>query len=168
MTFLKRRSWPRRRTPLRRKPFVRKFPASPKMPANPDDIKRLSLKELDDIAWTYFSIYIRKRDRISGDYAKCITCPKILHWRAMDAGHFVTRRCRPIKFHELNNHAQSPDCNREGGGMPKVHEAKLRELYGDAIVDEFLRYKKVCPVEIFTRTELIELLHKYKPLSEES
>jgi hypothetical protein len=50
MTFLKRRSWPRRRTPLRRKPFVRKFPASPKMPANPDDIKRLSLKELDDIA----------------------------------------------------------------------------------------------------------------------
>jgi hypothetical protein len=162
MSFFKRHKPLRRKTPLRR---TRK---SPRLLTNPKDLKRLSLMELEDIAWTYFSIYIRKRDRISGDYAKCITCPKILHWRAMDAGHFVTRRCRPIKFHELNNHAQSPDCNREGGGMPKVHEAKLRELYGDAIVDEFLRYKKVCPVEIFTRTELIELLHKYKPLSEES
>jgi hypothetical protein len=88
----------KRYKPLRRKTPLRTTRKSPRMPSNPEDLKRLSLIELEDIAWTYFSIYIRKRDRISRDYTKCITCPKILHWRAMDAGHCVTRQCRPIKF----------------------------------------------------------------------
>lgn len=82
------------------------------MPANPEDLKRMSLKELDAILWTYFSIYIGKREQIDGDYAKCFTCPKILHWKEMDAGHGVTRQCTPLKYHELNNHAQCPTDNR--------------------------------------------------------
>jgi hypothetical protein len=137
------------------------------MPANPDDIKRLSLKELDDIAWTYFSIYIRKRDRISGDYARCITCPKILHWKQMHAGHCVTRQCTPIKYHELNNHAQCDTCNITNHGMFKAYIARVRELYGNDMADLFLRYRKVCPVTIVTRAQLIELIYKYKDLSEE-
>jgi hypothetical protein len=167
MSFLKRRTWLRRRTPLRRKPFVRKFPTSPKMPANPDDLKHMSVKELDAILWTYFSIYIRKRDRISGDYARCFTCPKILHWKEMDCGHGVTRQCTPLKYHELNNHAQDRDCNRDNAGMFTVYITKVRELYGDDIADQFLRYKKACPIKIYTPRELIELIYKYKALSED-
>ena len=167
MSFLKRHKPLRRYTPLRRKTPLRRTRKSPTMPSNPEDLKRLSLIELEDIAWTYFSIYIRKRDRISGDYAKCITCPMILHWRQMDAGHCVTRQCRPLKFHELNNHAQCPTDNRTKYGMFKEYIAKIRELYGDDIADQFLRYKKACPVKIFTRGELIELIYKYKSLREE-
>jgi hypothetical protein len=135
MSFLKRLTWLKRRTPLRRKPFVRKFPPSPKLPANPDDLKRLSLKELDDIAWTYFSIDIRMRDRISGDYAKCITCPKILPWKQMHAGHYMTCRCTPITYDEINNHAQCETCNITNHGMFKVSIASIRELYGNDIAD---------------------------------
>jgi hypothetical protein len=161
MTFLKRRK------PLRRKPFIRKFPISPTMPANPDDLKHMSVKELDAILWTYFSIYIRKRDRVSGDYAKCITCPKILPWKQMHAGHCVSRQCTPIKFHELNNHAQCEECNVTHYGQFDIYIRKVRELYGDDIADFLLRHKKACPVKIYRPSELIELIYKYKDLSED-
>jgi hypothetical protein len=157
----------KRKKPLRRQAFRRKFPESPKMPANPQDLKRMSTKELDAILWTYFSIYIRKRDRISGDYCKCITCPKILHWKQMQAGHCVTRQCTPLKYHELNNHSQCEECNITNRGMFDVYIAKIRYLYSNDLADEFLRYKRACPIKIFTHSELIELIYKYKDLSEE-
>jgi hypothetical protein len=115
----------------------------------------------------YFSIYIRKRDRISGDHARCITCAKILHWKAMQAGHGVTRQCTPLKYHELNNHAQCEECNGTNHGMFNVYIANIREMYGDNLADEFLRYKKACPIKTYTRAEFIELIHKYKLLSED-
>ena len=85
----------------------------------------------------------------------------------MDAGHCVTQQCRLIKFSELNSHAQCEECNRTYGGRFKEYIAKIRELYGNDLAETFLRYKKACPVKIFTRSELIELIYKYKVLSEE-
>jgi hypothetical protein len=89
------------------------------MPASPDNLKRLSLKELDDVAWTYSSIDIRTRDRVPGDHTKCITCPKILHWKQLHTGHCVTRQCPPIKYHKLHNHAQYNTCTSTYRGMFK-------------------------------------------------
>jgi hypothetical protein len=57
----------------------------------------------------------------------------------MDAGHCVTRQCTPLKYHELNNHAQGSDCNRTNHGMFPVYIAKIRELYGNDLAEEFLR-----------------------------
>jgi hypothetical protein len=157
----------KRYKPLRHKIPLRCTRKSPRIPSKPEDLKRLSLKELDAIAWTYFSIYIRKRDCISGDYAKCITCTKVDHWRNVDAGQCGTRRYTPIKFHELNDYLQCRICSRDNYGMFKAYEARRRGLYGNDLVEEFLRYKRSCPVKILSRSELIKLIHKYKALSED-
>ena len=76
----------------------------------------------------------------------------------------MTRRCTPIKFHELNNHLQCRLCSRDNYGMFKAYEARRRELYGNDLVEEFLRYKRACPAKILSRSELIESIHKYKAL----
>lgn len=51
--------------------------------------------------------------------------------------------------------------------MFEVYIARIRELYGNDIADQFLRYKRACPVKIYRPSELIELIYKYKALSEE-
>jgi hypothetical protein len=52
-------------------------------------------------------------------------------------------------------------------GSTLVYIAKVRYLYGNDEADRLLRYKRACPINIYTNAELIELIYKYKDLSEE-
>lgn len=81
-------------------------------------------------AWTQFSMFIRLRDSGPDGYAKCVTCPRVIHWRDGDAGHWITRAKEATLFDERNVHFQCKGCNRFQGGKPLEHEQAIIRKYG--------------------------------------
>ena len=86
----------------------------------------------DATAMKWFSRYIRLRDRIPGtDLCRCISCSKVLHWKEMDCGHFVSRDRWNIRYNEMNAHAQCQECNRFANGQQYLHGVAIDRRYGD-------------------------------------
>jgi hypothetical protein len=167
MSFLKGYKSLRRYTPLRRKTPLRntvKKPPRRNITSNADFIGISDHDLEEEYVWPVFSVYIRKRDRISGDMVRCVTCPKIRHWKNVDCGHFISRTYRIIKFHELNNHAQCLECNRDLDGNQQVYEAAMIRMYGAGMVAELNRLKDSVPYYHIPRAKLIELYHTYEIL----
>ena len=84
----------------------------------------------DATAWGWFSKYIRIRDSDGRGYGACFTCQKINPIKDMDAGHFVSRDHKSVKFDEKNVHLQCRSCNRFGGGMGGMYAINLDKVYG--------------------------------------
>jgi len=89
-----------------------------------------SLKALDATLWRYFSEFIRLRDSDANGYCRCITCGRPHHHKEMDAGHFVQRNRKAVKFDERNVHAQCTACNRYGHGEQFEYAEAIDKRYG--------------------------------------
>lgn len=90
-------------------------------------------KELD----TIFSRYIRWRDK-----GQCYTCPKKDDPKRMQNGHFVPRQYLSVRYDEVNCHCQCYACNMLYNGQPSRYAQRLREDYGDDIVDVLERKRQ--------------------------
>lgn len=95
-------------------------------------------KELDAI----FSRYIRWRDK-----GQCYTCPKKDDPKNMQCGHFVPRQYLSVRFSEQNCHCQCYACNMLYNGQPSRYAQRLKEEYGDGIIDELERNRHT-PVKL--------------------
>ena len=84
-------------------------------------------KELDAV----FSKYIRQRDG-----GQCFTCPKKDDPKHMQNGHFVPRQYLSLRFDERNCNCQCYACNMLYNGQPSMYAIKLKEKYGDSIIQE--------------------------------
>lgn len=84
-------------------------------------------KELD----TVFSRYIRQRDK-----GQCYTCPKVDDPKRMQNGHFVPRQYLAVRYSEINCHCQCYACNMLYNGQPSRYAQRLKQDYGENIVDE--------------------------------
>lgn len=83
-------------------------------------------KKLDSV----FSLYIRYRDG-----GKCYTCGIIKEPTEMQAGHYVTRACLPLRFDEINVHGQCFQCNCMKHGDLITYREHLIADYGQAVVE---------------------------------
>ena len=85
--------------------------------------------------WKNFSLYIRLRDAIKTtgtlEYAKCITCGKILPVSELQAGHMIPGRTNGICFDETIVHAQCAKCNGPGGGEKQAYRMKMVAEHGE-------------------------------------
>jgi hypothetical protein len=100
-------------------------------------------------AWESVKKSVRRRE------TDCYTCPRAdliaNGWKA-DAGHY-----KPVALVGSNNvlswderfiHLQCARCNGPGQGMAKEYEARLREDYGDEVVDWFeSNWRKTSPIK---------------------
>jgi len=70
-------------------------------------------KKLDNI----FKLYIRMRDLPNG-YGNCCSCNRQILFSESDGGHFINCGAMPVRWDEMNVHAQCRPCNRfkEGNG----------------------------------------------------
>jgi len=119
---------------------------------NEISVKKLT-KDLDDI----FSEYIRRSASDENGYCRCVTCRKIGHWKAMQAGHFISRAKKGTRFDEKNVHVQCPICNGFGHGMLIEYKQFLIDTYGPNIINE-LEYKaKGGGFNVFALQSLIKL-----------
>lgn len=122
---------------------------------------------MSDKCWKPFSLFIRLRDCIEfsdkiGDgmlpYAPCVSCGKVLHYKHLDAGHFLPRGYRIYEYDERNVHAQCGNCNAFKQGNYAGYREFMIEKYGEDCVKGMEELKKV----LIHRTSLdIEALAIY-------
>jgi 4-hydroxy-3-methylbut-2-en-1-yl diphosphate synthase IspG/GcpE len=84
-------------------------------------------------AWRAFSRMIRTRDEVDGFFT-CPTCGRTLPIEQADAGHYISRVKKAVKFDELNVHAQCLKCIRFGKSNRFIYRKWLVEKYGGAAV----------------------------------
>lgn len=92
----------------------------------------MNLEKID----TIFSEYIRRRYADDNGNVKCVTCPEISHWKAMDAGHFIPRGKLATRYSEINSHQQCSTCNRLKDGNLHKYEIFMRVTYGIKAVEQ--------------------------------
>lgn len=98
-------------------------------------------RRLEDKLDKVFSIYIRLRDRISEDHAKCITCGSIQLFygaKKIDCGHFMVRQHRATRWNEKNCSAQCISCNKYHGGRQYEFSMAIDKKYGKGFSDKLL------------------------------
>ncbi len=97
--------------------------------------KPKTVSKLKKEAWDLFSKYIRLRDCLKttgcSSFGLCITCGKRLHFKLLQAGHFIPGRHNANLFSEEGTHAQCYNCNINLRGNTLVYRRKIIELYGE-------------------------------------
>lgn len=83
--------------------------------------------------WKWFSLYVRLKGcpEDSKGFGRCISCGKIDHYKAMDAGHYVRSRHKAVRYDETNVHLQCVHCNRNLNGNEAAHRIAMVEMYGE-------------------------------------
>lgn len=109
--------------------------------------------------------YVKWRDAIAVEDGKpicaCITCGKRIAGTNLHAGHWISRRHKATAYNEFNLHAQCGfPCNKFRNGEPQIYERKLRQLYGDELVDDMLQ--SVGSIRKWKPFELEALYHEYR------
>lgn len=107
--------------------------------------------------WKVFSQYIRLRDK-----GVCFTCGLERPWKQMQAGHFIPRAAGGLAlyFDEQNVHCQCYRCNINLGGYGAEYARRLREKFGDDIVDDL--YQKRNEIRKYTIEDYDNLIEVYK------
>lgn len=112
---------------------------------------------------TAFSKYIRTRDAKGENFLLCITCDKpypAFGVGCAQAGHFIPGRHSNVLYDERNAHGQCYNCNVNLKGNWVKYEAKMRELYGQEVIEELKELDKIDPH--FKAFHYQEIEQKYK------
>lgn len=109
------------------------------------------LKGLIDDADVLVSRYVRMSAADDHSNVKCYTCPTVLPWKQMDAGHYVPRGCLYLRHDLRNIRPQCQECNRFKRGRPAQFSINL-EKEQPGIVEELLHESRI--VHHVTREEL--------------
>ena len=115
--------------------------------------KKPSVSKLKKKLDILFSIFIRQRDQ------ECFTCQKKMHWKKIQAGHFISRSKSATRYDEMNVHGQCPNCNIWRRGNSAEYAARLIKDYGMVRFNELI--KKGRQIKQFTVPELQKLIEHY-------
>lgn len=82
-----------------------------------------------------FSQWVRLSFAEKDGTVKCYTCPKILPWKQIQNGHYVTRSVRITRWQENNCRPQCYGCNVMHGGQPiTFRENLVKEMGEDGVL----------------------------------
>lgn len=79
-------------------------------------------KTLHKKCWKLMSELVRRKDSDSWGNVRCFTCPAILHWKEMNAGHW---KHGSLDFDERNIRLQCPRCNLYLSGRLEEYTMRL-------------------------------------------
>jgi hypothetical protein len=84
------------------------------------------------------------RDRAYGEFIRCISCGKPVHWKEADAGHYVNRSHLPLRWSGHNVNAQCRRCNRFDEGNNEGYRRGLIAKIGQEAFDVMyaMKYRK--------------------------
>lgn len=140
-------------------------------------VEQKTAAQLVKVADEVFSWYVRLRDCDYKDGAfigTCITCSKTgtVAWfdegklrftKGWDAGHFVGRGNKVVRFDELNVNLQcSFRCNRMRSGEHEKYRVALREKYGKDTPEELEKLAESTPFYKFSKPELLQIIEDSK------
>jgi hypothetical protein len=116
--------------------------------------KEKTKPQLEKILWTWFSKFIRLRDKDK----PCISCDRIVN--NYHAGHYITRKYKYIKFHEDNVHKQCAYCNTFLEGNSADYRKNLIKKIGLEKV-EYLEMNKGM-LSFRSKSDYKEMIEHYK------
>lgn len=144
--------------------------------------KLIPLNKLRDQADKVFSRWIRDRDTVDGLYVYdeegfaircgyCFTCGGVTPTEGRstgDAGHFVKRGIKNVRFNEHNVHLQCKRCNKHLNGNEGWYAVNLDKTYGSGTADGLKQLEAIYKREGFKLTRdyldgVIERYKKYEP-----
>lgn len=121
------------------KPLIEKKPKKKRV-KSPNKINK-------DLAWKWFSKYIRLRDCLkttkSKDFGVCYTCDRIKPFKELQAGHLVSSRCNSVLLDEEIVHAQCHRCNIELEGNYTEYTIRMTREKGIDWVEEKQNLKHI-------------------------
>ena len=91
---------------------------------------------------------------------KCVTCGKEHHYKAMHAGHFLSRRFASTVFEPMNCHPQCNHCNTYCGGAADKYREFMQQTYGDIAIQYLEDLSRT--VRQWTRAELVEMKLEFR------
>ena len=108
--------------------------------------------------------YVRLKASDDDGYCQCVTCGKVDHYKAMQGGHFYSRRHTVFKLFEENISVQCPACNQWGMKTTKIQEAYriyMEDMYGARRIRAMQRLAwRASPK--FNRDEVIQFQRELK------
>ncbi len=122
--------------------------------------KRMSISQLTKKLDTYFSLYIRLVNSDQYGMVKCFTCDGVHHYKAIQNGHFQSRRFMSTRFSELNCAPQCYACNVGMSGMQYEFGKRIDKIHGEGTADHVVKRAK--EVRKFTSEEMLEMIEYYK------
>lgn len=122
--------------------------------------KKPSLSSLENKLDTLVSLYVRQSAADEGGTVRCVTCPKILHWKESQCGHWVKRQHRAVRWDRRNVAPQCRRCNHFLDGAQDEFAQHIVAEHGVNVLDELLRLKHT--VFKVTRPFLEEQIQAYK------
>lgn len=114
-----------RKKPLKRTPWNKSKDDTVKMPKR-DRTPNYKAK-LDEV----FSKYIRLKYSDSRGYCRCISCGKVLPWKEIQNGHYMSRRYMSTRFAEDNCRPQCCACNIFNQGNIQMYRRALVKEIGE-------------------------------------
>jgi hypothetical protein len=111
-------------------------------------------------AWKTFSEYIRRREADKFGYVYCVTCYSQMHWKRIQAGHFIGGRNLSILFEEDGCHPQCRGCNVFGRGKQKEYYMFMRARYGLKRIDEL--YDQARGIKKMSISDFKEIEDEYR------
>jgi hypothetical protein len=122
--------------------------------------KRMSISQLTKKLDTVFSLFIRLTDSDDQGMVKCFTCDGVHHYKAIQNGHFQSRRFMSTRFDVVNCAPQCYACNVGMSGMQYEFGKRIDLLYGKGVADLTVQKSKV--VHKFTPEEMLGMIEFYK------
>lgn len=89
----------------------------------------------------WFSKFIRARDADDTGILNCISCGIPVHWKKADAGHFIKRQFKSLRYNEKNVNGQCRKCNWLLQGNDIEYAKGLEKKYGKGILEQLLATK---------------------------
>jgi len=115
---------------------------------------------LKKVCWKLCSEYTRRKNAMPNGFVQCVTCPRVRHWKSMQAGHFIPGRRNSYLFDDRGLFAQCYGCNCGRAGSWVEYEEFMINTFGEGVVNELKRLRDV--VKKFTPAELKGMIEDYK------
>lgn len=137
--------------PLTRKTPIRKSSGRKKL-----SVKSKLMQKLDEV----FSKYIRLKHSDERGYCRCISCGKIVFWKEIQNGHYMSRRYLSTRFAEDNCRPQCVACNMFNQGNIQMYRRGLVKEIGEQRVD-LIEARARQESSKYSEFEYIELIKHY-------
>lgn len=155
LTSLREKQAKRGKVPKQeKKPAKRQISGNKRKPKTQSQLK----KELDRV----FSIYIRQKYADDNGMVACYTCGKVMHWKKIQNGHFLSRQYLATRWDENNCRPQCVGCNIYGNGKPLDFEERLKKELGDDFVEK-MKLSRHQSLKL-NQAWYLEQIKKYKTL----
>lgn len=116
------------------------------------------IAELEDRLWGLVSKWVRYSAVNEFGMVNCYTCNAYISPVNLDAGHYITRGCKYLKFDLRNLRPQCKTCNQAKGGMAAVFGKRLEEEHS-GITEILLEESHI--IHSWSREELRGMIYDF-------